>query len=274
MFITQNLKRLLNPIMGRFGLQRDLQSAVRLENVDYCNNPKLERVVFVCGLHRSGTTLLERMLATSYELSYLRASVPESEGQHMQSVYRAAYHYGGPGRFAFSRAMRDELSSLGRTENCRERIMADWSRFVVGDSTTLLEKSPPNLTKIHWLRQVFPESRFVIMARDPRAVSAATQKWSKTSLPELMIHWNTAYSQAIEDFREEDCTIIRYEDLTEAPGAEIRRVAEFLQLVPRVAPEVMEERHSEMRNSNTKYFEMHEGTRYGSGIWNRFNYSV
>jgi len=88
------------------------------------------------------------------------------------------------------------------------------------------------------------------------------------------MHWNVAYSQAMEDFCEEDCIVIRYEDLTEAPEAEIGRVAEFLQLVPRAASETIEGRHSEMRNSNAKYIEMHEGARYGVGIWNRFGYSV
>jgi hypothetical protein len=248
--------------------------AVRLRNQKYNDTPKLDRVVFVCGLHRSGTTLLERMLAARFELSYLRADVPESEGQHMQSVYRTARDHGGPGRFAFSRTMRDELPALGDPRHCRERIIADWHRFVVGDSTTLLEKSPPNLTKIEWLRRVFPEGRFVIMARDPRAVSAATQKWSKTSLPELMMHWNVAYAQAMEDYCTEDCTVVRYEDLTEASGPVIERLGEFLQLVPRAASDALESRHSGIRNSNTDYIEMHKGTRYGAGIWNRFGYDV
>lgn len=269
-FSVPSLTRLRERIIGR----RNTPSAVRLESLDYNDTPKLERIVFVCGLHRSGTTLLERLLAARYELSYLRAKVPESEGQHMQSVYRPAHHYGGPGRFAFSHAMRDDLPDLWKARDCRERIMAEWSRFVVGDSPTLIEKSPPNLTKIDWLRQVFPESRFVIMVRDPRATSGATQKWSGTSLAELMMHWNAAYSQAMAAFREEDCVVIRYEDLTDAPEAEIGRVAEFLQLVPRATPGMTDDRHKELRNSNARYFEMHDGTVYGAGIWERFGYNV
>lgn len=262
---------LLRKIMMR---RRDDRPASRLKDFSYNDTPELDRVVFVCGLHRSGTTLLERLLGARFELSYLRADVPESEGQHMQSVYRAARHYGGPGRFAFSRAMRDELPDLEKAENHRATIMADWSRFVVGDNGVLLEKSPPNLTKIHWLRQVFPKSRFVIMTRDPRAVSGATQKWSGTSLPELMMHWNVAYAQAMADFRQEDCTIIRYEDLIDAPEAEIERVGKFLQLAPRAASDALEMKYSKMCNSNAEYIEMHQGTRYAEGVWNRFGYNL
>ena len=32
----------------------------RLEGVTYTDDPVIERLVFICGLHRSGTTALER----------------------------------------------------------------------------------------------------------------------------------------------------------------------------------------------------------------------
>ncbi|WP_167853460.1 sulfotransferase family protein [Roseovarius aestuariivivens] len=235
----------------------------------------MDRFVFICGLHRSGTTLLERILAAKYDVSYLRASVPESEGQHMQSVYSAAMHFGGPGRFAFSTEMRAELDALlSDPEGCRARIIADWSRFVVGNSKTLLEKSPPNLTKINWLRQIFPDCRIVIVTRDPRAVSAATHKWADLSLAELMRHWDAAYTQAMSDYKAEDCVLVRYEDLCRCPEDEISRVADFLQLTTRNDPEQIEERHKALVNSNEKYFVMHGEANYGPGIWNRLGYDI
>ena len=245
-----------------------------LESISYTGDPQIERVVFICSLHRSGTTLLERLLSAHYELAYLRADVSESEGQHIQSVFSPAKAFGGPGRFAFSRRMMAELEGLTDHPDCRARILADWCRFVVGTSPVLLEKSPPKLTKIWWLREVFPGSSFVIMTRDPRAVAAATQKWSKISLPELMMHWNAAYSQAMADFREEDCMLVRYEELTARPDEEIARLGAFLGCAPRPNAGTLEERHSEMLNSNAEYLEAHEGARYGAGIWNRLGYDV
>lgn len=249
--------------------------AKRLPEITYNEEPALDRFVFICGLHRSGTTLVERILAARYDVSYLRASVPESEGQHMQSIYRAAIHFGGPGRFAFSTKMKDELDALlNDPEDCRARIVAEWSRFVVGNSKTLLEKSPPNLTKISWLRQVFPGCRFVIVIRDPRAVSAATQKWTNISLFELMRHWNAAYTQAMDDFSSEDCILVYYEELCRAPEEEICRIADFLKLTKQNESGQIEERHRALVNSNAKYIDLHRDADYGKGIWHRLGYDV
>ncbi|MEM7690218.1 MAG: sulfotransferase [Pseudomonadota bacterium] len=249
--------------------------AERLPEVAYNDNPIIERLVFICGLHRSGTTLLERMLTSQYEVSYLRATVPESEGQHMQSVYAAGLEFGGAGLFAFSQDMQRQLSDLlSDPKECRERILKEWSRFVVGDSATLIEKSPPNLTKIDWLRSVFPGSRFVIMTRDPRAAAGATRKWSHTPLSDLMRHWDRAHAIALQEMRDEDCATIRYEDLCDDPQGEIERIATFLDLTERDRSQQLEERHASLTNSNAKYLKMHGTTRYGAGAWQNFGYAV
>ena len=61
------------------------------------------RFVFLAGLHRSGTTLLARLLAAHPEVSgFSGTGVPADEGQHLQTVYPAAKVYGGPGRFGFA----------------------------------------------------------------------------------------------------------------------------------------------------------------------------
>lgn len=253
-------------------LRKPRPPAARLQGVVYNDAPQIDRVVFIAGLHRSGTTLLERLLVSRYDLSCLRASVGESEGQHMQTVYPVARRYGGPGRFALSQQMRDDLDRLADHESCRRRILADWARFTVGDSPVLVEKSPPNLTKIHWLRRVFPGSRFVIMLRDPRAVAAATCKWVDAPLAELMLHWEAAYGQAMAAYRDADCTVIRYEDLVAEPQRQLDRLAAGLHLRPRKTPADLPDRHSEMRNSNADYIREHGGMRYGDGIWNRFGY--
>lgn len=247
----------------------------RLPGIEYNNNPTIERLVFICGLHRSGTTLIERLLSSQFDVAYLRASVPESEGQHMQSVYKSGRAFGGPGRFAFSEQMQVELDALlANAERCRSEILKDWSRFIVGTSGTLLEKSPTNLTKIAWLRKVFPGSRFVIVTRDPRAACAATQKWSKTPLRDLMRHWDHAYSKALNDFSDDDCTIIRYEDLCDATESEITRIASFLELKERPHSLQLEERHTKLTNTNAKYFDLHTDKQYGPGCWDRFGYHL
>ena len=49
------------------------------------------RFVFLAGLHRSGTTLLARLLAAHPEVSgFSGTGAPADEGQLLQSVYPAA----------------------------------------------------------------------------------------------------------------------------------------------------------------------------------------
>ena len=72
------------------------------------------------------------------------------------------------------------------------------------------------------MRLVFPQSKFIIITRNPVATSLATQKWSKTSLELLLQHWDVAYSKAYLDTKEEDTMFIKYEDLCENPEFNIK----------------------------------------------------
>ena len=59
------------------------------------------RLVFVGGLHRSGTTPLTRLLGDHPQISaFTGTGVSQDEGQHLQDVYPPASAYGGAGRFA------------------------------------------------------------------------------------------------------------------------------------------------------------------------------
>src|SRR4051812_31203825 len=58
--------------------------------------PAAQRLVFVGGLHRSGTSLVHRCLADHPRASGFRnTGVWEDEGQHLQTVYRPAGSHGG-----------------------------------------------------------------------------------------------------------------------------------------------------------------------------------
>ena len=234
----------------------------------------IERHVFIGGLHRSGTTLLEQLLVQAFDVSCLRMAVPENEGQHAQSVYSPARRFGGPGKFAFSAAMQEELESLGNHARCGEQIMRDWTPYIVGTSSILVEKSPPNLTKMPWLRKVFPGSKFIVIARDPRATSAATQKWSKTSLEELMMHWNVAYSVALEDSDPNDTFWVKYEELASQPGHVIEALGVFIEAQRRKESVGIAERFAQIDNRNDAYIAMHACRKYGIGAWDKLGYAV
>jgi hypothetical protein len=176
-------------------------------------------VVFVGGLHRSGTTLLARCLTEHPLVSgFSGTGVPADEGQHLQTVYPPAKVYGGPGKFAFHpEAHLTESSELVTAENA-ERLRAEWSVYWDLAKPVLVEKSPPNLIRGRFLQAMFPGSRLVMMMRHPIAVACATRKWSWTSYTDLVEHWLVCHETLIGDAPHlRDPVILRYEDLVADP---------------------------------------------------------
>lgn len=249
-------------------------SSLNLPLIDPAEEPRsFERLLFVCGLHRSGTTLIERTLHCACEISVLRANVPESEGQHLQDVYPSAARHGGPGRFAFSPEMHPTPPDTAEAERARDRILACWTKFVEGEAPVLLEKSPPNLTKIPWLRAVFPGAQFVIVTRDPRAVAAATQKMSGASIPEMVFHWHVAHDR-LRSRMGPDCHLVRYEDFCANMTEAIEGVIEGLGLKRRPSPLPLPERFANITSTNDRYIDGLPRLNYGSGSWRDFGYDL
>jgi len=109
--------------------------------------------VFLAGLHRSGTTLLARLLAAHPEMSgFSGTGVPADEGQHLQSVYPAAKKYGGPGRFGFAPESHLTEGSPLVSEASARKLFEEWSAHWDLSRPLLLEKSPPNLLKTRFLQ--------------------------------------------------------------------------------------------------------------------------
>ena len=77
------------------------------------------RFVFICGLHRSGTSLLFKSLREHSEMSGFQGTdSPENEGMHLQSVFKPSGAYGGAGKFGFNpKARLTESSTLITAEN-------------------------------------------------------------------------------------------------------------------------------------------------------------
>ena len=208
-------------------------------------------MIFLGGLHRSGTSLLFRILRDHPDISgFYNTGVPEDEGQLLQTVYPPARTYGGPGRFGFnSHAFLDEKSPLVSETNAR-KLFAEWGPYWNLESRYLLEKSPPNLVRSRFLQALFPGASFVMLLRHPVAVTFATQKWSGTAVETLLEHWLLCHERYEAD---KDCIdrlhTLKYEELIMDPEQRLAQIYEFLNLDPVPHGQVVEQ------GVNDKYFQ-------------------
>ncbi len=160
------------------------------------------RYVFICGLHRSGTSVLGRNIARMENCTGFKdTGVIEDEGQFLQDVYPTAMTYGGAGRFGFdSRAHLTETSVLFTPANAA-RLRASWHTYWDSSKTIFVEKTPGNLLKTRFLQAVFPDSYFIVIRRHPVAVSMANQRWKVSLAPlhSLFDHWLHCHALFDED---------------------------------------------------------------------------
>jgi hypothetical protein len=221
------------------------------------------RFVFIGGLHRSGTSLLFRILRGHPQVSGFRdTGVPEDEGQLLQSVYPPAREFGGPGRFGFEQAsFLDETSPLASAANAA-RLFREWSRHWNLHAPVLLEKSPPNLVRGRFLQALFPHSQFLMLLRHPIAVALATHKWSRTGLESLIEHWLICHERyAADRDRLRSLLTLKYEDLVGQPERVLSGVWEFLGLPPVPPGETVDPAVNDRYFSRWRELQRHEPQR-------------
>lgn len=196
------------------------------------------RYIFVCGLHRSGTSVLFRSLRDHPEVSGFHGTAsPEDEGMHLQTVYRPSGYYGGAGAFGFhSEAHLTESSPLV-TEANRQKLFSEWSKYWDLNKTYLLEKSPPNIIRTRFLQAMFPNSYFIVMLRHPLAVSYATQKWYRRyrinwrGFGRILEHWLVCNEifQADQVYLK-NSFVVKYEEFVAEPDKWVNDMYHFLGL--------------------------------------------
>jgi len=190
------------------------------------------RFVFVCGLPRSGTSVLGRNIARLEDCAGLtNTGALEDEGGFLQDVYPQAGDCGGDGRFGFDPRMHLTEKSDLLTQNNVERLWASWSPYWDKRKTIFVEKTPSNLLMTRFLQAAFPNSYFVVVRRHPVPVGLATQKWKINVVPlyQMFKHWLQCHRLFDQDKKYlKHVYELRYEDYVENPDKYHEEIAAFI----------------------------------------------
>ena len=179
--------------------------------------------VFICGMFRSGSTLVEQILAAhpsvtaGGELDYLTWLVARKLAPYPERVREAS---------------RKELEQLGNEYLSKLRDLFPTAEIVT-------DKRPDNFLHLGLIKALFPNARIVFTRRNPRdnCLSVYFQQlggnlFYATSLSDtahyyrqherLMAHWKALFPENI--------FTVDYDALVRSPEAELRPLLEFLGL--------------------------------------------
>ena len=179
--------------------------------------------IFVCGMYRSGSTLLERMLAGHPAIA--------AGGELKTLAFLVAQHLGSYPQGA-----------IGATKEQLRRIADDYDgkvRALLPDAQFVTDKRPDNFLRLGLARAAFPSARFIQTRRDirdnclsiyfhyfSRAVSYANDLQHIAHYfrqqERLFDHWRECFPDSI-------CAV-NYEELIEAPETVLRQVLDFVGL--------------------------------------------
>lgn len=213
-------------IFDDFGrtLHRELRIALT-------RTPAPEKWVFVVGCYNSGTTLLAEILGTHPEISAL-----PSEGQYLTDQFPRDHEI-GLSRMWVEREDLYRLDASDPGPNV-ERLKREWGMRLDLSKRILLEKTPANSARMLWFQEHFENAHFIAIVRDGYAVAEGITRKAKPlhrkagwPLEMAAAQWARSNEVILNDSEKlRKFHLLTYEDFTEGPVEEIRKICEFLNL--------------------------------------------
>ncbi len=219
--------------LGWFDILRDWWTAQSPER-PHPNGPRPSRtpVAFVVGLPRSGTTLIEQLLVDAGITSTTECSAMATASAELAAATSVGY----PG-------VLDEVGESG-VSILRDAYWEVLARWLVPDGLPVLDKLPMNLLYLGSIDAAFPDTRIVMVRRDPRDVVLSTyfsqfvdnEVMALTTdlerIVDLFVGAMELWTEARPRLRVPHIEV-RYEDLVADPSAELDRLGSFLGVVLR-----------------------------------------
>lgn len=218
--------------------------------------PAPEKWIFIVGCYNSGTTLLHRILASHPEVG----SMP-NEGQFYTDQLRLPKANGLPRLWA----LQPELFVMGEHNEGKvnvRKLKRQWgARYNDLTRPVLLEKSPTNAARTHWLQKHFEQAHFIGIIRNGYAVAEGIRRKAGHNLEAAALQWARSNEIMLRDFSDlQRKKVVRYEEMTEHPEECLRGIMKFIG----VDPEEFQlgdrswhihEKVSEVKNMNYQSFE-------------------
>ena len=198
-----------------------------------------DRVIFLIGAPRSGTTLLARMLS-AHSLIHGRAEphliTPLAHLGYYDTVQKAPYDHNN-----VQQAIREVVAELpGGEADYYAALRAYTDRMYEGllantkGKQFFLDKTPAYGLVLPFLTKLYPQARYVVLTRHPLAVQSSYAESFFDGDYEVAINHNpilARYVPALARFvREQPVPLVwvKYEELVKDPEAHLRRVCEHL----------------------------------------------
>ena len=193
-------------------------------------------LVFIVGAPRSGTTWLQLLLSQSDRVC--TSNETHLFSWYLDSLFRTWDDMKNNSRSVGIHHLIDEDAYFGMIRDLADTIL--YKIYSAKPSATVcLEKTPGHALSWRNILRVFPESRFLHILRDPRAVVASLSSagkgwgraWASPGIVENAKLWGSHVASAREiRTATPNYLEIRYEDLWSDTAGELHRLFEWLEV--------------------------------------------
>lgn len=211
--------------------------------------PWEEEVIFVTGVARSGTTLMQGLLAASEDVME-----PAAECAFLRDLATA---YAG-GLRDWRSFTHDLFVDANAYRDLNRRIVGlylEQLRERFATAKRLLQKAPSIAPQVSALANLLPNAAFVVMLRDPRdTIASQFVRWQRVGKKINLARQLQRYTQLNALLRRQHAklpgrmALVRYEGLVQDPVGTMDRIAEFLGVRPPADPAGLAWRHKRQRD--------------------------
>ncbi|MEM9001241.1 MAG: sulfotransferase [Bacteroidota bacterium] len=205
--------------------------------------------VFITGCPRSGTTMLASILGNcansvvtpesdfffGFMFKYLQNDSDQAQKEDYITFLNKNYRFGQWGLAAEGIEIPEGglVFSNYHTviENTVEYYASENMASTINEEITRIDHTPSNILHFEALNRLFPESKFVFIVRDPRAVYASVKKldWGANSALRLSDLWSqyVVMYYSLKQLHPKRVLLVKYEDIVSDPASFVQQICIF-----------------------------------------------